>query len=170
MTRLSAFRYSEWSLRRRLFVCMLLLAALLLAILASGLILIGSTSSTADIYRNALTMQMAVFRKDISAHFDHLAASAILLSEEMSTIAAKKLPGLTDSPEEIAALQEALLEPLRQKLLQTDCSGAFVVFDATINSAIADSDRSRTGLYLQISGYHPAKPEVLLYRGMSDIA
>ena len=162
MARISALNYSEWSLKRKLFVYMLLLAVLLLAILAAGLVLFGRTNSTAEIYHDTLTMQMEVFEKDISAHFDHLAASAISLSEEMTTILTDTLDAqkrsfsdLTDSASGIAAVQAAMLEPLRQRLLQTNCSGAFVLLDATVNSALPEASCSKTGLYLQKSGYAP---------------
>ena len=79
MSMISALRYSGWPLKRKLFVSMLLLAVLVLTALASALILSGRTHSTAAVYRDALAMQMEVFGKDISAHFDQLAASAITL-------------------------------------------------------------------------------------------
>jgi len=176
MSMMSALRYSGWPLKRKLFVSMLLLAVLVLTALASALILSGRTHSTAAVYRDALAMQMEVFGKDISAHFDQLAASAITLSEDMTaileqTLAEEELPfsRLTDSESGIAGLQAAMIGPLHQKLLQTNCSGAFVMLDATVNSAHADAGRSRTGLYLQTGGYQIARPEVLLYRGLSDI-
>jgi len=177
MVKLTALRHPVWSLKRKLFVCMLLLAVLLLALLAAGLILFGQTSSTEDWYYDALTMQMEVFGKDISTHFDHVAASAIALSEEMTGILEDSLAGqalpfsrLTDSPGAIAALQSAMIGPLRQRMLQTDCSGAFVLLNATVNSSLPDASFSRTGLYLQTNGYRLTDPEVLLYRGLTDIA
>ncbi len=82
----SGRRYSEWSLKSKLFVYMLLLTVLLLAILIVGLIVFGRTTSTAESFYEALDIQMEVFEKDISAHFDHLAASAITLSEDMTVL------------------------------------------------------------------------------------
>jgi len=177
MEMISALHYTKWSLMRRLFVSMLLLAVLLLIILSAGLALFGQTNSTADLYYDTLTMQMDVFERDITTHFDHLAASAIILSEDMSAILDQTLlqegcsfAALTDSADGIAALQEAMLEPLLHRMLQTNCSGAFVMLEATVNSGLSDADCSRTGLYLQTSGYHLSPTEVLLYRGSSDIA
>ena len=139
--KLTALRYSEWSLKRKLFVYMLLLAALLLLILFIGLSTIGRMSSTADTVYDSLELQMEVFEKDILTHFDHLAASAVTLSTDMTHLIADSLQGwdisfsdLNNNSEAIADLQGTMIEPLKQKLLQTDCSGAFVMLDATVNS------------------------------------
>ena len=43
------------------------------------------------------------------------------------------------------------------------------MLDATINSTLPNSNISKTGLYLQISGYETANQDVLLYRGLTDI-
>ena len=160
MRKLTALRYSEWSLKRKLFVYMLLLAALLLLILFIGLSTIGRMSSTADTVYDSLELQMEVFEKDILTHFDHLAASAVALSADMTEILTDSLqaknivfPALNDNSEAIIDLQETMIEPLKQKLLQTDCSGAFVMLDATVNSTLSEAADSKTGLYLQISGY-----------------
>ncbi len=111
MRKLTVLRYSEWSLKRKLFVYMLLLAALLLLILFIGLWAIGRTSSTRDTIYDSLEVQMEVFEKDVSTHFDHLAASAIALSADVSEILtdnlhSKDIPfsALNDKGEAIADL------------------------------------------------------------------
>lgn len=177
MRKLTALRYSEWSLKRKLFVYMLLLVALLLLILFIGLSTIGRMSSTADTVYDSLELQMEVFEKDISTHFDHLAASAVALSADMTEILTDSLqaknivfPALNDNSEAIIDLQKTMIEPLRQKLLQTDCSGAFVMLNATVNSTLSEASVSKSGLYLQINGYERTASDVILYRGIADIA
>jgi len=177
MRKFSALHYSEWSLKRKLFVHMLLLTALLLAILIIGLAAIGRTNSTADTVLESLELQMEVFEKDISAHFDHIAASAVSLSSDMIEIIEDRLtaqnisfPMLNDNMEMISDVQENMIEPTRQKLLQTNCSGAFVMLNATVNSKLPEASYSKTGLYLQINGYNLNDPDILLYRGIPDIA
>lgn len=177
MRKLTALRYSEWSLKRKLFVYMLLLAALLLLILFIGLTTIGRMSSTADTVYDSLELQMEVFEKDILTHFDHLAASAVTLSADMTEILTDSLqskniafPALNDNSEVIADLQETMIEPLKQKLLQTDCSGAFVMLNATVNSTLPEASGSKSGLYLQVSGYDRTASDVILYRGIADVA
>jgi len=177
MSKFSALRYSEWSLKRKLFLYMLLLTVLLLAILTIGLVLFGRTSTTAETFRDSLDLQMEVFEKDISVHFDHLAASAVTLSEDMTAVLEKKLneyhidfSSLNDQSEIIYDMQANMIEPMRQKLLHTNCSGVFVMLNATVNSKLPESSVSRTGLYLQINGYDHTRSDMLLYRGMADIA
>ena len=177
MRKLTALRYSEWSLKRKLFVYMLLLAALLLLILFIGLAAIGRTSSTSDTVYDSLELQMEVFEKDILTHFDHLAASAVTLSTDMTHLIADSLQGwdisfsdLNDNSEAIADLQGTMIEPLKQKLLQTDCSGAFVMLDATVNSTLSEAAGSKTGLYLQISGYERNPADIVMYRGIAAVA
>lgn len=171
----SALRYSEWSMRRKLFGYMFLLVALLLLALVSGLLLFGRFDSAGRSAYESLDIQMESFEKDIFTHFQCLAAASIELSEDTTELLEGYLSeqkmsfhDLNDSEDEIAALQEAMLEPLRQKLLQENCSGVFVMLDVTVNTAVADAEFSRTGLYLQQSGYKTPDKSILLYRGLSE--
>lgn len=172
----SAFRYPKWSMRRKLFGYMFLLVALLLLALMTGLFLFGRFDSTEKRTIESLDIQMEVFEKDVSAHFDRLAAASIQLSEDMTHSIEEYLSEynitfaeLNDSGEDIARMQEALIEPLRSTLLQENCSGVFVMWDATVNHSVANADYSRTGLYLQQNGYKNTDESVLLYRGLSDV-
>jgi len=173
----SVRRYSEWSLKSKLFVYMFFMTLLLLLILTVGMILFGRTTTTEEIFYEALDVQMEVFEKDISAHFDHLAASAISLSEEMTAILEEYLQtqnisfaSLNNSITDTAAIQAKMIEPLRSKLFAANCSGAFVMLNATVNTSLPESAFSRSGLYLQINGYTPSNSDVLMYRGYTDIA
>ena len=171
----SAFRYSEWSLKRKLFGYMFLLATLLLLALVIGLFLFGRFDSAGKNTYEALDIQLEVFEKDVSTHFDTLAAAGIHLSESTTGFLEEYLAErelsfdqLNDAEAEIAGIQEELIENLRQKLLQENCSGIFVMLDATVNSSVANAERSRTGLYLQQTGYQNSDESILLYRGLSD--
>ena len=166
----------EWTMKRKLFGYMLLLTALLLLALMSGLFILGRFDSTEKNTYEYLELQMDVFDTDISSHFDRLAATAIQLSEDMTELLEEYLlsqditfQDINDSPDKIRVLHESMIEPLRIKLLQEHCSGVFVMLDATVNSTLPNSVLSKTGLYLQISGYETANQDVILYRGLSDI-
>ena len=80
----SAFHYPKWSMRRKLFGYMFLLAAILLLALIAGLFLFGRFDSTERRTFESLDIQMEVFEKDVSAHFDRLAAESLHLSEDMT--------------------------------------------------------------------------------------
>jgi len=176
MVLFSAFDYPRCSMRRKLFGYMLLLAAILLAALMVGLSLFGRFSSAEKRSYEALDIQMEVFQKDISAHFDRLAAASLHLSEDMTVFLEDHLEkrgaafsDLNDSGEEIARMQEAMIETLRQTLLRENCSGAFVMWDATVNQNVANAEKSKTGIYLQRSGYRNSDESILLYRGLADV-
>jgi len=169
--------YPKRTLTRKLFGYMLLLAALLLLTLLVSLSLFGRYHSTEQDTFETLDIQMDAFEEDISTYFDHLAAASVRLSERMSSILDEyfaehhiTMAALTDAEHHLTAVQEAMLEPLRQKLLQEDCSGVFVMLDATINSDLEHSAASRAGLYLQINGYDTVGENLLLYRGSSALA
>lgn len=109
----SAFRYSEWSLKRKLFGYMFLLATLLLLALVTGLFLFGRFDSAGKNIYEALDIQPEVFEKDVSTHFDKLAAAGIHLSECTTEFLEKYLAErelsfdqLNDAKAEIAGIQE----------------------------------------------------------------
>ena len=169
----SAFRYSEWSLKRKLFGYMFLLATLLFLALVTGLFLFGRFDSAGKNTYEALDIQLEVFEKDVSTHFDMLAAAGIHLSESTTEFLEEYLAErelsfdqLNDAEAEIAGIQEELIENLRQKLLQENCSGIFVMLDVTVNSSVANAEYSRTGLYLQQTGYQNSDESILLYQSV----
>lgn len=176
MRKISVFHYTEWTMKRKLFGYMLFLAILLLASLVTFLSLFGLFESTAKNTYESLDIQMEVFENDISTHFDHLAASGIQLSEHVTMFLEDYLNlhdisffDLQDSERDLATIQEYFIATLQQKMLQTDCSGIFVMLDTTINSSLDTSDFSKTGVYLQINGYEPSRANMLLYRGIASI-
>lgn len=175
MRAFSNLQQSRWSLRRRLFGSMLLLTGILMFALASGLFLCGRFSSTKKETAQALALQMEVFEQNMSSYWEKTAALGIHLSQEMTGLLESYLTEqdihfeqLTDSAVHIAGLQESVIGPLCQSLQQSDCSGAFVLFDATVNSHIEHSETSRSGLYIQKSGNAIADDGLLLYRGLAD--
>jgi len=172
----SIFHYPEWSMRKKLFGYMLILAALLLFFLMSVLILFGRFESNSKTTYATLDMQMEVFEKDIFTHYDRLAAASIQLSNEVTTALEGYLSSQSisfhstnDSSEDITAICETLIEPLKQKLFLEKCSGVFVMLDTTINTSLPYANLSRTGLYLQQNGYKSTDDSILLYRGPSDV-
>lgn len=76
---------------------------------------------------------------------------------------------INDSEINIAAVQEATFNILRQKLLESKCSGAFIVLNATVNTDANNAANSHTGLYLQRSSLDYSDTGILLYRGLIQI-
>jgi len=176
MSELIRRRTSERPLKRRLFGYMMLLVVTLMLALVAGLFLIGRFGSVREDIYQTLDIQMHVFAKEITVHYDNLSYRTIQLSEEMTQLVEKHLEqddltfsDLTDSPQQIGAVQETLFDPLRQRLLQAECSGAFVLLDTTINSSIPDACYSRSGIYLQPCDFQWSEADVLVYRGIAEV-
>lgn len=169
-------RTSEQPLKRRLFGYMMFLVVILLLALVLGLFFIGRFGSVREETYEKLDIQMQVFAKEITGHYDNLSYRAIQLSEEMTQLleeyfekSGETFDRLTDSADGIQAVQDAMFDPLRQRLLQAECSGAFVLLNTTINSSIPDAQLSRSGLYLQPCDFQWSDADVLFYRGIADV-
>lgn len=153
-----------------------LLALLLLLTFGAALFLFISLHNTKKDTVRSLEIQYAVFQNDMERYFDQLAVMGINLSEDMSDLVEQQLAAqgmtsfrqLSDAPEALTALQDAMLEPLCRTLRRTSCSGVFVLLDATINSHLAGAEQSRAGLYVQKSGADTPTVPLLLYRGSAE--
>jgi len=172
----TAFHYSRWSMKQKLFGYMLVLVLLLLLVLIMGLLLFGHFNRTNKSTYEALDVQSEHFEKDVFTHFNRLAAAGIELSRDTTsqleaflTENDKTFSELDNDKKSISALQNNMLDSLQQRLRQENCSGVFVMLDITINNTVTDAAHSRTGLYLQQSGYKTQDKSILLYRGLADI-
>ena len=157
-------------MRRRLFLYMSALAALLLAVLLVALLLLGQLKSPRAETEKALTFQMGAFRSDMSSLWRNVSVMGIHLSEDMTALIEEQTPDFSSLNGDVAAvgsLQEAMLEPLCQYVRQTDCSGAFILLGASLSSDPAVD--SHAGLYVQRGNAEHTTGDLLLYRGMADI-
>ena len=167
---LSKLKQAQPSMRRRLFLYMGALAALLLAVLLVALLLLGQLKSPRAETEKALTFQMGAFRSDMASLWRNVSVMGIHLSQDMTAIIEEQTSDFSSLNGDVAAvgdLQEAMLEPLCQYVRQTDCSGGFVLLSVSLNpDAAADSF---SGLYAQRSNAEHTTSDLLLYRGMADI-
>lgn len=164
------------TLRRKLFAYMFILVALLLLLFFIGTFLIGGYSGTKHKIADTLEFQSQVFSRQVVSHYSNLAVMGIQLSESVTW----ELEGYLDdnnldfsqlkgSREHITGLQESLIDLLQQKLLEADCSGAFILLDTQINTQVENAATSRSGLYLQRNSLDSTDTGILLYRGLSDV-
>lgn len=168
-------QYSRRSLRWKLFGSMLLLTGVLIFTFASGLFLFGRFSSTKKETAQTLALQMEVFERDMDSYWEKTAVLSLQLSRKMTEtlegyLAEQQISfgQLTDAPVHIAGVQDSVMEPICRFLRQSDCSGAFVLLDTTVNSGLAHSDTSRSGLYIQKDG-NAVDDGLLLYRGLAEV-
>lgn len=162
------------TMHRKLFFYTFVMAILLLALLVTLLSLLGRFRTPKDELFEKSDMQAQVFEKEILTHRNILAMMGVHLSEDASAIIGEyisehkmtfaELNGNGNALEEI---QKLLFEPLRQYLFQTDCSGAFVILDATVNPA--SDEVTKSGIYLQVNGYKRDRHDAVLYRGIASV-
>ena len=162
------------TMHRKLFFYTFVMAILLLALLVTLLSLLGRFRTPKDELFEKSDMQAQVFEKEILTHRNILAMMGVHLSEDASAIIGEyisehkmtfaELNGNGNALEEI---QKLLFEPLRQYLFQTDCSGAFVILDATVNPA--SDEITKSGIYLQVNGYERGRRDAVLYRGIASV-
>lgn len=170
------FIKKKQTLKRKLFGYMFLLVVLLLIMLLMGMYLIGGYSGTKQRMAATLEFQTDVFERQVTTYFSSLAVKGIQLSEMGAEIiddylqaAAISFDALKGSQKHIAGIQEALIDKLHQKLLETDCTGAFIVLDTQVNPSVENAATSRSGIYLQRNSLDSTDTRILLYRGLSDI-
>ena len=161
-------------MRRKLFLYTFAMAILLLALLATLLSLLGRFRTPKDELFEKSDMQAQVFEKEILTHRNTLAMMGVHLSEDTSEIIEYYLSEhnmtfaeLDGNSGALLELQKMIFDPLRQYLFQTDCSGAFVIFDVSTDSTASDSTKS--GIYLQVNGYERDRRDAVLYRGIASV-
>lgn len=167
---------TKWTMQKKLIVYMIILALIIIFALFAGIMVIGRFDSAEKNIQNSLDFQMEAFEKDMSDYFNSLAASSIDLSshisdfiESDSEISGANFKNLTDNPEKIEQVQSVLLGQLSQKLQYHNCSGIFVMLDATVNSQVEDAAFSRTGLYLHHNRYQNDDDDIVLFRGIASL-
>lgn len=165
----------EWTMQKKLIFYMIILALIIIFALFTGIMVIGRFDSAEKNIQNSLDFQMEAFEKDMSDYFNSLAASSIDLSSHITDfiesdreISGANFKNLTDNPEKIEQVQTALLGQLSQKLQYHNCSGIFVMLDATVNSQVENAAFSRTGLYLHHNRYQN-DDDMILFRGIASL-
>ncbi len=164
------------TLKRKLFGYMCVLVTLLCLLLLIGLFLIGSFTGTKQRIYETLKFQTEIFERQIDTYYDGLAVMSLQLSYNITEILENYLAEnkidfeeLNDSEVHIENLQENLIDTVRHKLWEADCTGVFLMLDVQVNSKIENADTSRTGIYLQRNSLDNNDTRVLLYRGLSKI-
>ena len=154
----SKLKQAKPSMRRRLFLYMGALAALLLVTLFAVLLLLGQLKSPREELVKTLTFRMEAFQSDMESLWRNVAVMGIHLSEDMTAILEKQTTDLSDlngDADAVERLEDAMLEPLCQYVRQTDCSGAFVMLNTSPLSAILNPSAA-----CMSSGATPPTPQV----------
>lgn len=176
----AAARQQGVSMQRRLRLYWLSMAMVVFALLLLLLSLTGSFSDPARKASEALTIQQRNMVSTLSGQMNSLTAQCVALSETTSSELSDLLlrhsavfEDLNDNQAMITELEEALHGPVYSTLCSSDCSGVFVLLDATVNTDLEQADESRMGLYLRYSNIHradSANQHLIYYRGSSEVA
>ena len=127
----------------------------------------------------ALELQMERSAKGLASHFSNTAAQGMYFSgqvtKEIEKILSRKnltFDAVADNPELITLLERELYTHVYNSLRIADCSGAFIILNTTVNTALPNAQTSRSGVYLKLANINtskPVSPEVLLARGIHEI-
>ena len=168
------------SMQRRLLLYWLSMLLGLAAALILILSLAGVFSNDAQKAGETLQLQLDNAQLQLEQHMESLEANSIALSEQISRTLETVLTGngltmedLNDNPALLQQLQEDLLPRLYLTLQLSQCSGAYLVLNATTNTASDKAAHSATGIYLRYANFNvktAAKQDVVFFRGIPDIA
>lgn len=172
--RAGIFHKPKHNMKSKLALYMFVLVLLLLLFLAALLVLFGRFKTPKDTLEERLDTQATAFEKEIVTHRNDLSMLGIHLSKDAAELigdylssSALSLEGLSGNESALTELQESLIEPVRQYLLQARCSGVFVFLNTSVGKGSGDS---YSGIYLQTNGYETDRRDVILYRGISSVA
>lgn len=162
---------------------MLYWVSMILVVFAAVIFLLsiaGTFSQNDEQLHEVMELHLQNTQDSLTGHLDRLTAQSLNLSKELS----REIEGIlvqegislqevNDHPERLLQLQQ-IMYPLVNTTLQTcDCNGAYVILNATANTALPVAEHSRSGLHLRysnLSASSPVTPTVVYFRGIPDIA
>lgn len=128
-------------MKHKLFWYMLALAVIVLSFLGCGLFFFGHFSTAKESVENNLAFQMRTYERQVSKYFEDMTRMGNSLSYSVAQktdayLASEgiEFDDLNDDSTRIAALQNILFDKLGIELMKTDCSGAFLILNATVNT------------------------------------
>lgn len=172
-------RFNKLSLNKRLSVYLFVLMAVL--ILGAFFTLISSNmlSPSPSSLKRQLNRGLEEYSASLYNYFNNTTAQGILLSrrithslEELLNEQNVDFDSLNNNSVLIKSLEEKSYIILNTALQIADSSGAFVIFDATVNTKLECAKYSRCGIYLRhdnINISKPINPDFTWVRGFYEI-
>lgn len=140
----------------------------------------GAFSNQERRLQECLEYQLEYLDVSLSRQLDDLTAQSITLSKQLSNEITQLLEvnGMTVSeldnqPELLEKLQFAMYEKLYTTLQVCECSGAYFLLDATVNTEAENAGHSRSGMYLRFANLNDRNTsgkDVVYFRGIPAIA
>lgn len=153
---------------------MFVLATVLLLAFAAFLFLFGRFTTTEDKISDILSLQTEFFDREMTAYYNGISLRGVRLSEAAARLTEHYfktentgLNAINGSPAHIEALEKNYIDLLEEELLKVNCSGAFIV----INASRTGAGNSKAGVYLNKDLFGTTDKEtMLLYRGSVQAA
>lgn len=166
---------TQRSMKNKLRLYMAVLAVILIVVICGGLLFFGRLNSPKDEAAVTLATQMRFFRDDMQELWQSVSVSGVHLSTDMANIIDDSLEernidisSLTGDIDTITDIERSMMKPLCEYIRQTDCSGAFVVLNASMRSDVPDAQKS--GLFIMRNNAERDLNELLLYRGIASVS
>jgi len=167
------------SIRGRLQLSLLALSATLLVSAFLLLTSLGMLPSEKNEVEQRLISELDTYEQRLHSYFGTTAGMGVNMSRRLSSELTDELArhkasmaDASDNPKLLLKLEERVYSVLQNTLISADCSGAFVILDATVNSTLPASHLSRAGVYLKLANinkYKSIAPDLLFVRGMHEI-
>ncbi len=181
MRRFLSFQRTGYSLRTRLFLSFCVLIFVMLLCILPFFYIFNVIDAPKNSISEALANYLVNYEESVAYQFDNIAAYGVQLNKKLTDEIEKTLiknnissfKELTNNKALVMELEENTSKILKNSLLISKSSGAFVAFDVTINSSLQTKAKTCSGVYLKISNlnnYNDINPTIFLLRGMPEIA
>ena len=177
---LKATKNQKFSMQRKLMIYLIVILTAFFLILTVVLTFFGIFSDNDKQLSNIINVYHTDVSKNINKYCNNLSARGIKLAKDLSAeynelaeLSDIELKDFNDSPYLIKPLEEKFYIHINNALQSVNCSGAYFILDATVNSQIDRAEDSRSSLYLRyvnINVSNPVTPYITYYRGIPDIA
>ena len=177
---LCRIRHGRYTLKQRILLYFSTLSAVLLVCLMVLLFCFDFVSSPKKNIEKSLESYLITYERSVAGQMGDTAAHGISLAASLTAmieraLEAENIPfsAMTDNGRLISKLENQAVFWLKNALLQSRSSGSFVIFDATVNSAVSSARQTRCGVYLKIGNLAvstPVSPELFCLRGLPELA
>ena len=165
-------------MQRRLALYWVCMALAVFAAVFLVLSLTGVFSHSNQKLSQTLHTQQSNTVAALSDQSNAMVAQGISLSQKASNAIADLVYGggvkkLNDQPDKLLFMERMSSSFLISALESSPCNGAYLVVDASTNTAAAGAENSRAGLYLRyanLSTKGAAQQDIVMYRGIPDVA
>ena len=123
---------------------------------------------------------LTIYERNISLHMGNIVAASQRMADDLtctveSTLAKNKsvFENVSDNASLIGKLEYESTPLLIRSLRESRSTGAFIIFEATLNSALSKTATSRCGVYLKINtpvNFNTVQAPIVWLRGMPQVA